>query len=417
MTVITGRRRIGKTSLAIEAVKDEKPTVYLFASRKSEASICEEFIPIINNQLNLSIPLEIKSFRLVFQLVMEAGQTRPFNLIIDEFQELEYVNKAVFSEIQNLWDQYQHKTNINLIFMGSVYSMMHKIFEGYKEPLFGRADNIIRLSGFGTETLKEIISDYRPHYTNDELLALYSITGGVPKYVDLLCEYTDLSIPGILDYIVRETSPFIEEGRNILIEEFGKEYGTYFSILSCISSGINVQSEIEASLGGISIGGQLARLIEDYSLIKRVKPIFSKPNTKNIRYEIEDNFFKFWFRYFDRNQTLIAIKNYTLLREIIEKDYTTYSGIMLERYFRLKMMESHEYSDIGSWWQRKKNKEANEIDIIGLLANKKVAVVAEVKRQKRNYDHKEFIRKTEYLKTSVLSGYEIIPRLLTLEDM
>lgn len=417
MTVITGRRRIGKTSLAIEAVKDEKPTVYLFASRKSEASICEEFIPIINNQLNLSIPLEIKSFRLVFQLVMEAGQTRPFNLIIDEFQEFEYVNKAVFSEIQNLWDQYQHKTNINLIFMGSVYSMMHKIFEGYKEPLFGRADNIIRLSGFGTETLKEIISDYRPHYTNDELLALYSITGGVPKYVDLLCEYTDLSIPGIFDYIVRETSPFTEEGRNILIEEFGKEYGTYFSILCCISSGINVQSEIEASLGGKSIGGQLARLIEDYSLIKRVKPIFSKPNTKNIRYEIEDNFFKFWFRYFDRNQTLIAIKNYALLREIIEKDYTTYSGIMLERYFRLKMMESHEYSDIGSWWQRKKNKEANEIDIIGLLANKKVAVVAEVKRQKRNYDHKEFIRKTEYLKTSVLSGYEIIPRLLTLEDM
>lgn len=417
MTVITGRRRIGKTSLAVEATKGEEPTLYLFISRKSEASLCEEFIPLANTALGLSIPTEIKSFRLLFQLLMEHGKQSHFNVIIDEFQEFDYVNKGVFGEIQNIWDSYRKNTNVNLLIMGSVYSMMHKIFEGYKEPLFGRADNIIRLSGFGTDTLKEIMGDFRPIYTNDELLALYSITGGVPKYIELLCENTDLTISGIFQYIAKENSPFTEEGKNILIEEFGKDYGIYFSILSSIASGINVQSEIERSLGIESIGGQINRLIEDYSLIKRKKPILSKPGTKSVIYEIEDNFFKFWFRYFDRYQSIVAIKNFPLLKDIMEKDYPTFSGPMLEKYFRLKMMESHRFRDIGSWWQRKKGKEANEIDIIGIFALENKAFVAEVKRQRRNYDHTEFMTKIEFLKTSVLSQYEIIPRLLTMEDM
>lgn len=417
MTVITGRRRIGKTSLAVEATKGPEPTLYLFVGRKSEAALCEEFIPLANQSLGLSLPSDIKSFRLLFQLLMEHGKNHRFNLIIDEFQEFDYVDKAVFGEMQNIWDSYRKDSNVNLLIMGSVFSMMHKIFEEYKQPLFGRADNIIRLSGFGTDTLKEIMEDFKPSYSNDELLALYSITGGVPKYIELLCENTDLSLTGIFRYIAGENSPFTDEGKNILIEEFGKDYGIYFSILSSIAAGINVQSEIEAVLDVDSIGGQISRLIEDYGLVKRRRPILSKPGTKSVIFEIEDNFFKFWFRYFDKNQSIVAIKNFPLLRDIMEKDYTTFSGPMLEKYFRLKMMESHRFRDIGSWWQRKRGKEANEIDIVGILADGKRAFVAEVKRQRRNYEHKEFMTKVELLKTTVLSQYEIVPQLLTLDDM
>lgn len=417
MTVITGRRRIGKTSLAVEATKGEVPTVYLFVSRKSEATLCEEFSRLISSALGTYVPSEIKNFRSLFQMVLELAKTRSFNLIIDEFQEFEYVNPSVYSDVQNLWDQYRKRTHLNLILMGSVFSMMHKIFEGYKEPLFGRADNIIRLTGFGTETLKEIMNDYRSEYNNDELLALYTFTGGVPKYVELLCENTDLSISGMLDYMVRDNSPFTDEGKNILIEEFGKDYGAYFSILSCIASGINTQATIEAALGGISIGGQLRRLIEDYSLIVRLRPILSKEGTHNVRYDISDNFLKFWFRYYDKNKSIVEIRNFVLLRKIIEDDYTTFSGLILEKYFRLKMMESHRYAAIGSWWERKKGKEANEIDIIGVFAGGKNALIAEVKRQRRNYDHKEFMRKVECVKAGILSKHDIETCLFTLEDM
>lgn len=224
MTVITGRQRIGKTSLVVEATKGEGSTVYLFVSRKNETTLCEEFSLLISFGLGPYVPPEIKSFRSLFQMVMELAKTRKFNLIIDEFQEFEYVNLSVYSDVQNLWDQYRKQTYLKLILMGSVFSMMHKVFEGYKEPLF-------------------------------------------------------------------------------------------------------------------------------------------------------------------------------------------------EKYFRLKMMESQQYSAIGSWRERKKGKDTDEIDIIGLFAGDKKALIAEVKRLRRNYDHKEFMEKIECVKARILSKYKIEIRLLTLEDM
>jgi AAA+ ATPase superfamily predicted ATPase len=417
MTVITGRRRIGKTSLALRATRGDYPTVYLFVSRKNEAALCKEFAGLISSALNCYVPSEIKSFKSLFQMLMELAKTRKFNLIIDEIQEFFNINPSVFSDMQNIWDTYRDDTHINLLLMGSVYSMMHKIFENYHEPLFGRADAMIRLSGLGTETMKEIMHDHRPDYTNDELLALYTITGGVPKYIELLCDDTDLSIDGMLDYVVRENSPFVNEGRNLLIEEFGKDYGLYFSVLSCIASGTNTQGAIESALGGVTVAGHLKRLIEDYSLIKRVRPILSKPRSQNVQYEITDNLLRFWFNYFDRNQTLIELNNFEHLRHIVNSDYQTFSGLALEKWFRLKMMESHQYADIGSWWERKRGKEANEIDIVAISVDGKTAQVAEVKRQQRNYDHKAFMEKVEKVKTSILSKYHINTLLLTLEDM
>lgn len=417
MTVITGRRRIGKTSLALRATQGDYPAVYLFVSRKNEASLCSEFSTLISSQLKIHVPAGMKSFRELFYFLMEAGKNIKFNLIIDEFQEFFNINPSVFSDMQNIWDSYRNDTHVNLLLMGSVYSMMHKIFESYHEPLFGRADATIRLSGFGTETMKEIMRDFRPDYTNDELLAFYCITGGVPKYIELLCEDTDLSIDGMIHFIVRENSPFIHEGRTLLIEEFGKDYGLYFSVLNCIASGINTQGAIEDMLGGVTVAGHLKRLIEDYSLIKRVRPILSKPRSQNVQYEITDHFLKFWFNYFDRNQTLVELNNFERLRDIVRSDYPTFSGHALEKWFRLKMMESHQYSDIGSWWERKKGKEANEIDIVGIKTDNKTTLVAEVKRQRRNYNHKEFMEKVERIKSCLLTGYKVETELLTLEDM
>ncbi|MDE6304699.1 MAG: AAA family ATPase, partial [Paramuribaculum sp.] len=417
MTVITGRRRIGKTSLALRATQGEYPTVYLFVSRKNEAALCEEFAGLISAALSCYVPSEIRSFSSLFRMLMELAKTRKFNLIIDEFQEFVNINPSVYSDMQNIWDSYRNDTHVNLLLMGSVYSMMHKIFENYHEPLFGRADAMIRLSGFGTDTMKEIMRDFRPDYTNDELLALYTITGGVPKYIELLCDDTDLSIEGMFDYVVRENSLFVNEGRNLLIEEFGKDYGLYFSVLSCIASGINTQGAIESALGGVTVAGHLKRLIEDYSLIKRVRPILSKPLSKNVQYEINDNFLRFWFNYFDRNQTLVELNNFEYLRQFVLTDYPTFSGLALEKWFRMKLMESHKYSDIGSWWERKKGKEANEIDIAALSIGEDSALIAEVKRQQRNYDHKAFMEKVDRIKASILSKYRIETRLFTLDDM
>ena len=414
MTVVTGRRRIGKTSLIMKLTENE-PTVYLFVGRKTEAALCAEYIPLISNSLNVFVPSEILSFRSLFQYLMEIGTQKSFNLIIDEFQEFFNINKTVYSDMQNLWDQYRRKTKVNLLLSGSVFSLMHKIFQNYEEPLFGRADNIIKLSPFDTSTLKTITGDYNSDYQNDDLLALYCFTGGIPKYLEIICDGCELKVERMIEFIVRENSPFIDEGKNLLIEEFGKNYGTYFSILSAISGGINTQPEIMSAIGDKSIGGQLKRLIEDYNVLKRLRPIGAKDGTQTVRYEITDNFLQFWFNYFHRYRSMLEIKNFAGLQNIIKADYTTFSGKILERYFRTKLAESGLYREIGSWWEAKEN--SNEIDIVAIALEKNKALAIEIKRQKERYRSTVLTKKTERLRQTVLPDYEIESSCLALEDM
>ena len=414
MTVITGRRRIGKTSLIMKSVENEA-TVYLFVGRKTEAALCNEYIQLIANTLDVFVPNEIASFSNLFRYIMEIGTRKSFNLVIDEFQEFFNINEAIYSDMQNIWDQYRRRTKVNLILSGSVYSLMHKIFQNSEEPLFGRADNIIKLSPFDTDTLKTIICDYNPNFQNDDLLALYCFTGGIPKYLEIICDGCELKVESMIEFIVRENSPFIDEGKNLLIEEFGKNYGTYFSILNAVSGGINTQPEIMAALGDKSIGGQIKRLLEDYNVLKRIRPIGSSEGTQKVRYEITDNFLQFWFHYFDSHRSMIEIKNFVALQNIIKTDYTTFSGKILERYFRTKLAESSLYREIGAWWEAKGN--LNEIDIVALSIEKNKAIAVEVKRQKERYRPTILAEKVERLKQIVLPNYEIETCCLTIENM
>ena len=255
LTVVTGRRRIGKTSLIGRAMGDE-PFIYLFVGRKNEASLCAGYCKEISSKLGVFVP-PMTSFQDVFVFLMQQGETKKFTLVIDEFQEFFNVNQSVYSDIQNHWDQYRLKTHINFIVSGSVYSLMTKIFQHYHEPLFGRADVLLKLNPFSLSVLKQIMADNYPEYTNDDLLALYTVTGGIPKYVELLVDAKALSVEKIIHAVCDADSPFKDEGKNLLVDEFGKQYGTYFSILDAISNGRNTQSEIATLLGEKSIGGQL----------------------------------------------------------------------------------------------------------------------------------------------------------------
>lgn len=413
LTVLTGRRRIGKTSLILHALREEN-IVYLFVSRKSEADLCKGFCKDIEEQLGVFVP-EMDSFTSVFRFLLEQAKSRKFTLVIDEFQEFMNINESVFSEIQNYWDQYRTITHINFIVSGSIYSLMTKIFQDKREPLFGRADAMIKLAPFTTTVLKEIMKNYKEDYTNDELLALYTYTGGVPKYVELLVDNKALTIPKMIKYICQSDSPFIDEGRNLLVQEFGKKYGNYFSILDSISSGFNTQSQIEAFMGEKSIGGQLNKLESVYEVIKKYRPLFAKEGSQTVRYEVSDNFLRFWFRYIERNRSLIELGNYEGLAQIIRNDYPTYSGKTLEIYFKQKLQESFDYRAIGSWWEPKGNQ--NEVDIIAITLDNKKALVAEVKRQRKNFKPQNFDSKVQVLKNKILSKYDIDAVCLDLEEM
>lgn len=420
MTVVTGRRRIGKTKLILKSCENT-PTVYLFVSRTNEADLCRQFASILRQSLEVFVPEGVNSLSDLFRLCMEIGKTKKYNLVIDEFQEFYQINESIFSDIQNIWDSTKDSTNVNLIVSGSVYTLMHKIFQDYKEPLYGRANCVMRIKPFSVDVLKQILMDYNPKYTDDDLLALYAFTGGVPKYVELLMDRKSVLVKTMINQLTEENSIFIEEGNIMLVQEFGKKYGIYYSVLSAIASGINEPSRIMQVTGLKTLGGILVRLEEDYDVIVKKRPILAKDGSQTVRYEIKDHFLRFWFRYIVRNQNLVQTGRYERLREIVANDYETFSGKELEDYFKDKIVLSEPVENIGSWWEtsRKANKdnEQNEVDIVATYFNEKKVLIAEVKRQRKNFRPEKFQEKVEKLRTRLFYDYVIETRCLTLEDM
>lgn len=413
-TVVTGRRRIGKTSLVWKAYEDE-PILYFFVARKAEGDLCEDYRLEIENKLGILTMGRAERFVDIFEYLMKLSAERPLTLFIDEFQEFFRVNKSVYSDMQRIWDLYSPKARINLIVCGSIYSMMTKIFKDKKEPLYNRQSRFMTVRPFAPAVLKEILAEYNPGYTAEDLLALYAFTGGVAKYVQLLVDAGATTKERMLDQIVRADSIFLGEGKAILIEEFGKDYGIYFSILSAIARGKTSRSEIE-NVVGREIGGYLTKLEKEYEIISKKQPLFEKSAAKNVRYVIEDNFFVFWFRFIYKYSYMLEIENYGSVRTIIDRDYETFSGLMLERWFRRVLIERQAYTRIGGWWDRKGE---NEIDIVAENELDDTATFFEVKRKAANIDPETLEAKAAvFLRaTGAFRNYAISCKGLSMDDM
>jgi len=333
-------------------------------------------------------------------------------LIIDEFQEFGKINNSLFSEMQNIWDSYKNESKLNLVLCGSIYSMMKKIFENSKEPLFGRATSRLHIKPFDISTIKEIFGEYNPKYTPDDLLAFYTITGGVAKYVEQIVKAKAFTKEKIINLLFQDGSFFINEGRDVLIDEFGKDYGNYFSILSLIASSKTERSHIEDILM-MPVGGYLDRLENEYNIIKRIRPFGAGQGSRYNKYVIEDNFLNFWFRFIYKFRSAVEIGNLDYIKQIVNRDYETFSGIVLEKYFKSQLIDSKEFSDIQGYWDRKGE---NEIDIVAVNDLEKRILFCEVKRNKQKINLPLLQQKAE----SILKKYPHYKtefKGLSMEDM
>lgn len=412
--VVTGRRRIGKTQLVLHAYGEEN-ILYFFVARKTESELCEGYVRELEAKLGIPQLGAPKDFPSIFEYIMKLSKTRPLTLFIDEFQDFMRVNPSVYSDMQRLWDLHHVDSKLTLVVAGSINTLMNKLFRDSKEPLYNRQTRFLNLQPFTPSVLKEIMAYYKPDYRNADLLALYTFTGGVPKYIDILVGADSLTEESMIREIVSEGSSFVEEGKAMLIEEFGKDYATYFSILTAIASGYTVRAEIETRVGK-DVGGYLTRLEDTYGLISKIQPMFEKTSNKSVRYRVQDNFLRFWFRFFYKYAYMVQLDAYSRLREVVNRDYPTFSGYALEDYFRRKLAESEAFTRIASWWDRKGE---NEIDIIAENELDKRVVFYEVKRSERNIDLAILRSKADVFMraTHKFSGYEIEYRGLSVEDM
>lgn len=410
MTMLYGRRRVGKTTLALQPYTD-KPLLYFFVSKKSEPLLCEEFLEEIHAKLDTKPIGVISQFEQLFLYLLELGKTKSFTIIIDEFQEFLKINSSIYSVMQRLWDLNKATSKIHLICCGSVFSLMKKIFEDKGEPLFGRCDYKIELKPLRVPVLSEILKDYGADGI-DNLLDFYLFTGGVAKYIELFVLYETFEAQSIIEKVISPNSLFIDEGRARLVEEFGKEYGLYFSILSLIASSKTSRSEIESILER-NISGHLHRLEQDYSIIRSIKPFNAKPNAKTQKYEIVDNFLSFWFRFIYKYQSIVEAENFSRLKDIIARDLDTFKGRLLEKLFIELLKEQEKYTKIGSYWERGN---VNEIDIVAVDELEREILFCEVKLSAKRLNESILRKKAEKL-VQKYPNYVIRYELLSPKDI
>ena len=417
-TVITGRRRVGKTELIKEALRDGKDDfVYLLITRQAEKTLCADLQKNVVEALGHRLTIHGECTRLIelVEEVFKAAEESPLTLVLDELQEMDRINPSFFGALQGVWDEHHNTAKINLVVSGSVNRLMNKVFFTYGEPLYGRNTGHLKVTPFPVSLLKEIFANFSPEYSNDDLLALWTFTGGVARYVELLMTSGAYTRDDMIDAIFGRLTAFVEEGKIVLMEEFGNDYATYFSILASIAAGHTRFSEIGNDLG-MEIGTYVANLNERYELIARTMPLFAKKGGKNSAYHIEDCFFRFWFRFVFKYQSLISLGRWPQLREVVRREFATFSGYALERYFRWKFAAETTYTEMGPWWDRKGE---NEIDLVCEDTLAGAVDFFEVKVDRARFDEKAFARKIEafFEKHPEKKSLRQSARCLSLDDM
>ena len=380
-TVVTGRRRVGKTELIYKSFED-RPYVYFLVTRSAEKELCETFQAEYERVTGRHLPAQVEKFGNLFRWIMEMAVETPLTLVIDEFQEFDRVNPSVFSEMAGAWDRWHRSAKINLVVCGSVNRLMNKIFFDDGEPLYGRNTGKLTLAPFSVSELKSILRTRNRRFHGDDLLALWTLTGGVARYVEQLIDEKAYDRESMIDTVFRRGSSAIDEGKSILVQEFGKDYGTYFSILSAIACGKTSYGDIRNAIGS-DPGAYLSNLETEYSLVSKVLPAYAASGGKNSKYKIEDRFFRYWFRFIWKNQYLIEFGKFDRLRDLVRRDFDVFSGEGLESYFKAKFKESEPYTRIAAWWDRKGE---NEIDLVCEDEESGALDFFEIKRDPKRYD-------------------------------
>ena len=379
--VITGKRRVGKTELIKQFLKDKR-SLYLFVDgNKSRDILLAEYEEYIKEQLGLPDYIHFKNTSELFEYLL--GSKKSIIVTFDEFQRFLKIDISVISELQKHWDLKGDRSQVLLITSGSSIGMMKKIFMEQKAPLFKRADNIITLRSFSLNEIFEILDDLGIKDIQNKL-DIYCLFGGTIYYYRLMEKYEVRSFAEALEkLILNDLAPLKYEIRDILIEEFGKEHSTYFEILSAMARGKATKSEIgdATHISPSSLSPYLYDLIELLQIVEYEIPVTEKRGkTKKGRYILKDNFFRFYFRFIYRNMSHYSIGNYDMIKNKIISEWNDFKGRIFEDIaieFISKRL-GNEYPQLGRFWDRR----GNEIDILGMNKKKGEMLLIEVKSKK-----------------------------------
>jgi hypothetical protein len=364
MVVVYGRRRVGKTRLIREALAGV-PHIDLFIPRKRTKPALEYFRASLAETEGFS-----PSFSSIDEFLRYLLLKTDKIVFLDEIGNFQFVDSSAYSVIQQILDQNKEKRPLRLVFSGSYVGLMKKIFSGRKEPLFGRATHLLELGPLPLPAAISMIMDRG--FPFEDAVGVWCIAGGVPRYIES-AEGKNLE-----NYVRTISSPgsiMVPEGENTLIQEFGRKWETHFAILEQMGRGVTRPNEIAqgAGINPLALSKYLAQL-EGMNLVGRSRPVLGKE--RYIRYDISDNFFRFWFRFiYPRLEELRSGFESRPDMAFVE----SYVGRMAERFVAelIAARRPFDFDQLGPWWSRK----GDEIDLVA--ARKKGAIFIEVKWSKK----------------------------------
>ncbi|MBQ8291065.1 MAG: ATP-binding protein [Clostridia bacterium] len=378
--VIYGRRRVGKTALINEFIKG-KPAICFTGVETNAKQNLENFSKcILEYASGINADTTFGSFQSALECVFEIASQKRIVLVIDEYPYVARASKSLASTLQLLIDKYKDTSKLFLILCGSSMSYMEDHVLAYKAPLYGRRTAQFKIQPFD---FLEACEYFKKLSKEDQALA-YGIMGGTPQY--LLQINDNLSIEeNVKNTYLNPTSSIYEEPNNLLKQEV-REPAIYNAIITAIATGSSKMSEISSKVGeDTSVCATYIKNLIALGIVKKETPYGDDSARKTI-YSIEDNMFRFWYRFVPENTSIIARGASDLAYKRIEPQLSNYMGAIFEdicKQYLWKLLLNEKctinFTELGRWWgANPKTRKQEEIDIVG-VADKNTALFAECK--------------------------------------
>ncbi|MDR2572008.1 MAG: ATP-binding protein [Oscillospiraceae bacterium] len=383
--VIYGRRRVGKTTLIHEFVKD-KPTLYFHASEESDEENRKDFALRLAELTGKKRDGNVlyNNWYDIIDVFTDYHCKEKKVLVIDELPYLVHANPAFPTILQKIWDTGLQYKNVMLILCGSLVHMMEKCTLNYGSPLYGRRTGQMKVMQIDFQHYAEFFDDMKYR----DLVEHYAVTGGIPRYIELFKGKEKL-VKKIERLILERDSILYEEPEFLLRHEV-EGIGSYLSILKSIASGNHRLSKISDDIGvkQTSLPKYLKTMI-DLDILEREVPITESnlERRKTSLYQIKDNFLRFWFRFVYSERSRLELGQKDVVLEKIKANFIDnhvahiYEYVCRSELWRLNREQVFDFNRLGRWWNSKE-----EIDIVALGDESKQIIFAECKYRSKPMD-------------------------------
>lgn len=386
LAVIYGRRRLGKTELVKQSVKNRADAVLYQARQKTSRLQLQQFIERASEQYP-----GVEKIREDWEHVLTYLAEQNAVVVLDEFPYLVEQDESLPSVLQTMFDHELEDSSATFVLVGSSISMMEEAALLGNSPLYGRSSLKLDIRQLRFGSASEFFDEA---YSPEQKVILWGVFGGVPYYLEELSP--DASVAENIQETVLSRHGSLHDEPDYVLRMELKEPTRYFSIMEAIAGGDTGRNEI-ANATGIDYN-QLSRYLNRLSRLRLVDkdvPVTEqKEKSKRSRYRIRDPLFRFWFNFVYGNEDRYDELGDTAYADVVEPEISDFVSRSFEDLCQSALRglyPDYTITDVGGWWYRE-----HEIDVVG-LTNEGTVIAGECKFQETPVGYDAFSKLQDHL--------------------